>query len=1092
MAEKKLAVVFTSDTASARKGISELNSALGSTEAQAKKTGGVFQSALGGVALAAGVGFAVNEFEQAEATARKTEAVIKSTGNAAQITAEQQDKMVQSLSNLAAVDDEVVAGGANVLRTFKSIQGQETFEGALSAALDLSAALGTDLQTASMQVGKALEDPLKGITALTRAGVSFSAAQKEQIRNFVEVGDKASAQKMILAELETQFGGQAEAAVTSSARMKVALGNTAEAAGSVFAPAMELASGAAETFATTLDGLPGPAQQVVVIAGAGAIAWARWGESIASWGAKASGAASKAADFARTLNSGLDGIAATRGITKTQAGIEALKASLSTSVSDFGKFKSGAAAAAAGLVAFGVTTSVLEGMAEFHGDVSGLTADLDQLGRGVAGTDVIAEQFGGSIENLAGSFKIAYDNSSLAERGFNAFKSAATFDRDSFVGIRQAQSDIEALDGSLAQLVSSGNVEGARAAYGKLSAALIDQGVAAEDVARFMPEYWAAIERADRETEKAAGSTDGMTRAQQRMHAELVRSASALTSLGSQAGDAFRGLGEGIDFAEMAAAAYTNRALDVFSAQQAYDASTLALTDHQREAAEVQAQNAENTRKNAEALRQHAQEVQQAADQVATATEAQAEAQDALAEAYANARPDADAMVEAAKRVADAQQGTVAAAEASRVAQEGLNQALVDGAQYLKDLAEANDDNNRSVARADLAYRQALAAQAELAKKPSDDPFAQEAAALRVAEALDSLDDARKRAAESAAAQAEADKAGVEGTPMVVNAREAIAAAADGEVTANERLQEALKAQAATQAQAAQQIAEAQGRLGDATKALNDAQANLAATQSAGVELSKNEAIQQTDLGATILANAQAKLTLAEAEAEANGKTLTAAESAAILRAGLDEGRAATGFWSTDLQTLGEKLDYAASSRTVTLATQEALDRARDLGYKVETLPNGHIKVTADTSQADGALDALGMKIGALGSQLTGNLSAVVGIAVGGRASGGDVFAGQTYMVGEQGPEMVTFPADGYVSNATRTRQMLSSGARSFGGAGMAMAAAHGVAPTYVTIEIKGHVLDGRELGRLAAEGLNEYGASQNAPIIATGLVGAR
>lgn len=1085
MAEKKLAVVFTSDTASARKGISELNSALGSTEAQAKKTGGVFQSALGGVALAAGVGFAVNEFEQAEATARKTEAVIKSTGNAAQITAEQQDKMVQSLSNLAAVDDEVVAGGANVLRTFKSIQGQETFEGALSAALDLSAALGTDLQTASMQVGKALEDPLKGITALTRAGVSFSAAQKEQIRNFVEVGDKASAQKMILAELETQFGGQAEAAVTSSARMKVALGNAAEAAGGVLAPGLELAANAAQGLASTLGGLPAPAQQLVVVAALGAVAWSRWGDRIST-------AAGSALTSWRTLSEGLDGVAATRGISKTQAATEALKSSMSGAVGPGGRLEKAISGISVGAGAAGIAVVGLGAILyAWQDEQSKAARRAEELRAAVASIADEAVRTGATVESV-------FTTSTLPDSiGVTSglFKQVGIDIGDLNAALQAGGDEWDRY--TQAQIAAAGGMDSAKGlalatTFRDLQAQLEGARVSTDAQRKSLEELGLVIDPVTGETETLTQALDGNTKAQGRAEAQARRVATAFTDMGTAGADAFRGLGDGIDFAEMAAAAYTERALDVFSAQQAYDQSTQQLTAHQREAAEVQAQNAENTRKNAEALRQHAQEVQQAADQVATATEAQAEAQDALAEAYANARPDADAMVEAAKRVADAQQGTVAAAEASRVAQEGLNQALVDGAQYLKDLAEANDDNNRSVARADLAYRQALAAQAELAKKPSDDPFAQEAAALRVAEALDSLDDARKRAAESAAAQAEADKAGVEGTPMVVNAREAIAAAADGEVTANERLQEALKAQAGGQAQAAQQIAEAQGRLGDATKALNDAQANLAATQSAGVELSKNEAIQQTDLGATILANAQAKLTLAEAEAEANGKTLTAAESAAILRAGLDEGRAATGFWSTDLQTLGEKLDYAASSRTVTLATQEALDRARDLGYKVETLPNGHIKVTADTSQADGALDALGMKIGALGSQLTGNLSAVVGIAVGGRASGGDVFAGQTYMVGEQGPEMVTFPADGYVSNATRTRQMLSSGARSFGGAGMAMAAAHGVAPTYVTIEIKGHVLDGRELGRLAAEGLNEYGASQNAPIIATGLVGAR
>lgn len=1102
---KKLAVIFTSEFGSARKGISEFNSALGSTEAQAKSTGSSLRQSLGDVAIVAGLTMAVGEFEEAEATARKTEAVIKSTGNAAQVTAGQQDAMVQSLSDLAAVDDEVVAGGANVLRTFKSIQGQETFEGALEAAMNLSAALGTDLQSSAMQVGKALEDPLKGITALTRAGVSFSAAQKQQIRDFVEVGDKASAQRLILKELETQFGGQAEAAATSSARMKVAFGNAAEAVGGVLAPGMELAANTAQTLATTLGALPEPAQQVVVVATLGALAWSRWGDRIST-------AAGSALTSWRTLSEGLDGVAATRGITKTQAATEALKSSMSGAVAPAGRMTTaisaipvGAAAAGGALVA---ATVILVAWQDEQQKAAKRSAELQAAISGIADE---ALRTGATVESV-------FTTQTLPEFiGDNAAAFA-----DTSVNIADLNAALQAggqswRDYAQAQVAAAGGMDSSKGirlaeAFSRLEGQLEGARVATEQQKRANDELGLTIDTVTGETVTLTQALDGQTRAQGRAEAAARRTASAWGDLGTSGANAFRGLGDGINFAEMAAAAYTDRALAAFDAQQAYASSTEALTQHQRDAAEVQAQNAELTRKNAEALRQHADQVQQASDQVVAASESQAEAranlaeveadaQDALAQAYADALPTADAMVAAADRVAEAQEGTVATAEASRVAQEGLNQALVDGVQYLKDLAEATDDSNRSVERAQLAYEKAVAARQELAANPSDDPFAQREAALREADALDALEDARRRAAEAAEEQAAADKAGVDGTPMVVAARREVADAADAEVTAAERLEEAVKSQAETQwaaavriaevqEEGAARVAEAQGRLGEATASLNTAQANLAATQSAGVELTAAEAVQQTDLGATILANAQAKLRLAEAEAIANGHTLTAAESAAILRAGLDEGRAATGFWSTDLQTLGEKLDYAAASRTVTLETQAALDRARDLGYKVETLPNGHIRVTADTSQADGALDALGMKIGALGSQLTGNLSAVVGVAVQGRASGGDVAKGQTYVVGEDGPELVTFGADGYVTDAARTRSLLTSTGP--GASSLAMAAAHGVAPTVVHLTVQGHLVHERDLPAFIADALNRGARSESRPLLdprVTGLV---
>ena len=85
------------------------------------------------------------------------------------------------------------------------------FDRAELASVNLSARLGQDLQSSAIQVGKALNDPIKGVTALQRVGVSFTAQQREQIKAMVEAGNVAGAQGIILGELEKQFGGAAEA-----------------------------------------------------------------------------------------------------------------------------------------------------------------------------------------------------------------------------------------------------------------------------------------------------------------------------------------------------------------------------------------------------------------------------------------------------------------------------------------------------------------------------------------------------------------------------------------------------------------------------------------------------------------------------------------------------------------------------------------------------------------------------------------------------------------------------------------------------------------------------------------------------------------
>lgn len=97
------------------------------------------------------------------------------------------------------------------LLTFGNVAGT-VFDRAQVAALDLATRMGGDLQAATLTIGKALNDPVKGLTALGRAGIQFTAQQKEQIKQMVAVGDAAGAQSIMLAELEKQFGGAAKAA----------------------------------------------------------------------------------------------------------------------------------------------------------------------------------------------------------------------------------------------------------------------------------------------------------------------------------------------------------------------------------------------------------------------------------------------------------------------------------------------------------------------------------------------------------------------------------------------------------------------------------------------------------------------------------------------------------------------------------------------------------------------------------------------------------------------------------------------------------------------------------------------------------------
>jgi hypothetical protein len=120
------------------------------------------------------------------------------------------------IEKLTGLEAEQVQAAENLLLTFGNIrnelgEGNNIFDQATSIVADMSIVFGQDMSAAAVQLGKALNDPIKGITALSKIGVSFTAEQKKMIEGLVEAGDVMGAQKVILAELNREVGGAAEA-----------------------------------------------------------------------------------------------------------------------------------------------------------------------------------------------------------------------------------------------------------------------------------------------------------------------------------------------------------------------------------------------------------------------------------------------------------------------------------------------------------------------------------------------------------------------------------------------------------------------------------------------------------------------------------------------------------------------------------------------------------------------------------------------------------------------------------------------------------------------------------------------------------------
>ena len=149
--------------------------------------------------------------EQAKAIAQ-VDAGLRSTGAQVGFTSKQLQQMASDLQSKTIFGDEEILKDATAqLLTFTNISGQQ-FARTQMAALDLATRLDGDLKSASIQLGKALNDPIANLSALSRSGIQFSAEQKEVIKALAETGRMAEAQTIILDELEKQYGGSAEAA----------------------------------------------------------------------------------------------------------------------------------------------------------------------------------------------------------------------------------------------------------------------------------------------------------------------------------------------------------------------------------------------------------------------------------------------------------------------------------------------------------------------------------------------------------------------------------------------------------------------------------------------------------------------------------------------------------------------------------------------------------------------------------------------------------------------------------------------------------------------------------------------------------------
>jgi hypothetical protein len=196
------------------------------------------------------VNFAKDMYQSAVA-GQKVDAVLAQVTDSMGLFGDEQGKVVSRLQDYATemmkrtgIDDDVIKSTQAQLMSFKDLasSADETggmFDRATSIAADMAAVFGGDASGNAVKLGKALNDPVGGISSLSRVGVQFTEDQKAMITGMVEAGDVAGAQELIMKELETQVGGTAEASATAGEKMAARWDDAVQSLGTTLMPVFD-------------------------------------------------------------------------------------------------------------------------------------------------------------------------------------------------------------------------------------------------------------------------------------------------------------------------------------------------------------------------------------------------------------------------------------------------------------------------------------------------------------------------------------------------------------------------------------------------------------------------------------------------------------------------------------------------------------------------------------------------------------------------------------------------------------------------------------------------------------------------------------
>ena len=260
---EELRVLVTAEVDKAVKNLNQLDQKTQKTTSDFETLG----KAIGAAFLAKKIIDFGKESVRASEDARQKFSLLKTTidttGAAAWTSIDAMAQMSKELSDATNYSVSEIQSMQTVLLGFKNITG-DTFEEASGAIMDMATVMGMDLKSAVQTVGKALDDPINGIDSLKRQGFAFTDSQKSMLKAMVATGNQAGAQKLILDELSTTYGGAAKAAQTSFAKMEHAMDELKESVGNILTPLLTDIAEDAVVLLEKFNSLDAGTQKVIV------------------------------------------------------------------------------------------------------------------------------------------------------------------------------------------------------------------------------------------------------------------------------------------------------------------------------------------------------------------------------------------------------------------------------------------------------------------------------------------------------------------------------------------------------------------------------------------------------------------------------------------------------------------------------------------------------------------------------------------------------------------------------------------------------------------------------------------------------------